>query len=99
MKTIQYSSKESSYKLINGIGVTVLTLGIIISALGFVIGFGDTNVQFIAYSIGVFFSSLFCYAICRGISELVFRAYLKGKLDEFNMQENDITYEETKSII
>lgn len=99
MKLINYSPKESSYKSISGVGSTLITTGSIIGGFGLLGGIlsaseGDEyGLVVIASSVGFFLVTLFCYAICKGLSELVFRSYLRSKLDQHKMNEEELFYQ------
>jgi|GEM_PF-1199623 len=101
MKFIKYSHKESSYRLINNIGITILSFGILFSIIGALLGFAlftesDTGAYLIGASIGLFLWALLCFGICKGISELVFRSYLRFRLDQHKMNDEDLFYEVKK---
>lgn len=101
MKVITYSPRESSYKLIANIGTTILIFGIIFSIIGFIVGFisfeDGSGVSIIGYSLVTFFSSLFCYAVCKGISELVFRSYLSFKRQVNELLEQETIFEKKRN--
>ena len=58
--------------------------------------FDEMGIGVLASSVGLIFVSLICYAVCKGLSELVFRSYLKFKIDEHNMLEDEIIFDEIK---
>lgn len=99
MAKIYYSRNESSYQMINNVGVFILIVGIVVLLILGLVGFSvmatdyESGITLIFFGVGFFVITYFFFGVLKGISELVFRAYLRFKLDHHNMAEADIHYE------
>lgn len=85
--------------MINNVGVFILIIGIACLIIMGLIGFSvmstdsESGITLIFSGVGFFIITYFFFGVLKGISELVFRAYLRFKLDHHNMSESDLDYE------